>query len=72
MNGVYNSTFLGPGLWGGIKRSNIIKFQLQSKEEDKIINRYDQSKKDGKDQESLQSSTTPDKDYHMGKWQNYN
>ena len=27
----------------------------------------DQSKKDGKDQESVQSSTTPDPGYHMGK-----
>ena len=24
----------------------------------------------GKDQESIQSSTTPDPGYHMGKWQN--
>ena len=30
----------------------------------KVRNR---SKKDGKDQESLQSSTTPDQGYHMGK-----
>ena len=27
-------------------------------------------KKGGKDQESIQSSTTPDPGYHMGKWQN--
>ena len=26
-----------------------------------------QSKKDGKDQESIHSSTTPDPEYHMGK-----
>ena len=26
-----------------------------------------QSKKDGKDQETIQSSTTPDPGYHMGK-----
>ena len=33
MNGVCNGTFFGPrslGPWGGAKRSNIIKFQLQS------------------------------------------
>ena len=33
MNGVCNCTFFGPaplGPWGGTKRSNIIKFQLQS------------------------------------------
>ena len=30
-----------------------------------------QSKKDGKDQESIQSSTTPDPEYHMGKRQNH-
>ena len=30
-----------------------------------------ESKKVGKDQESIQSSTTPDQGYHMGKWQNY-
>ena len=29
-----------------------------------------QSEKGGKDQESVQSSTTPDPGYHMGKWQN--
>ena len=27
-------------------------------------------KKGGKDQESIQSRTTPDPGYHMGKWQN--
>ena len=27
------------------------------------------SKKGGKVQESIQSSTTPDPEYHMGKWQ---
>ena len=31
-----------------------------------------ESKKDGKDQESIQSSTTPDPGYHMGKWHNHN
>ena len=30
------------------------------------------SKKEDKDQESIQSSTTPDPGYHMGKWQNHN
>ena len=30
------------------------------------------SKKDGKDQESIQLSATPDQGYHMGKWQNHN
>ena len=30
----------------------------------------DHSKKGGKDQESIQSSTTPDPAYHMGKWRN--
>ena len=30
-----------------------------------------QSKKDGKDQETIQSSTTPDPGYHMGKLQKY-
>ena len=30
------------------------------------------SKKDGKDQESIQSSNTPGPGYHMGKWQNHN
>ena len=30
------------------------------------------SKKSGKDQESMQSSTTPDPGYHMGKWQKRN
>ena len=29
------------------------------------------SKKGGKDQESIQSSTTPDPEYHMGKWQKH-
>ena len=31
-----------------------------------------QSKKDGKDQEMIQSSTTPDPVYNMGKQQKYN
>ena len=31
-----------------------------------------QSKKGGKDQESIQSSTKPDPGYHMGKWQKHN
>ena len=30
------------------------------------------SKNGGKDQESIQSSTTPDLGYHMGKWQKHN
>ena len=30
MNGVCNGTFFGPAPWGGAKRSNIIKYQLQS------------------------------------------
>ena len=30
------------------------------------------SKKDGKDQETIQSSTTPDPGYHMGKLKKYN
>ena len=29
-------------------------------------------KKGGKDQESIQSSTTPDLGYHVGKWQKHN
>ena len=29
------------------------------------------SKKGGKDQESIQSSTTPDPEYHTGKWQKH-
>ena len=28
--------------------------------------------KEGKDQESIQSSTTPDPGHHMGKWQKHN
>ena len=32
----------------------------------------DQSRKGGKDQESIQSSTTPDPGYHMEKWQKHN
>ena len=36
-----------------------------------ILVRY-KSKKDGKDQEMIQSSTTPDPGYHMGKLQKYN
>ena len=31
-----------------------------------------ESKKDDKDQESNQSSTTPEPGYHMGKWQKHN
>ena len=31
-----------------------------------------QSKKEGKDQESIQLSTTPDPGCHMGKWHNTN
>ena len=31
-----------------------------------------ESKKDGKDQEKIQSSTAPDPGYHMGKYQEYN
>ena len=31
-----------------------------------------ESKKGGKDQESIKSSTTPDPGYHMGKWQKHN
>ena len=31
---------------------------------------WGQSKKGGKDQESIQPSTTSDPGYHMGKWQN--
>ena len=34
------------------------------------IKDINQSKKDGKDQEMIQSSTTPDPGYHMGKKQN--
>ena len=34
------------------------------------ISQLHKSKKDGKDQESIQSSTTPDSGYHVGKWQN--
>ena len=30
------------------------------------------SKKGGEDQESIQSSTTPDPGYHMEKWQKHN
>ena len=33
----------------------------------KLYNSYYKIKKDGKDQEKLQSSTTPDPVYHMGK-----
>ena len=32
-----------------------------------IIDCCDKSKKDGKDQETIQSSTTPDPGYHKGK-----
>ena len=32
----------------------------------------DESKTGGKDQESIQTSTTPDPIYHMGKWQKQN
>ena len=31
----------------------------------------DKSKKEGKDQESIQSSTIPDRGHHMGKKQTY-
>ena len=34
------------------------------------INSTDESKKYSKNQESIQSSTTPDPEYHMGKRQN--
>ena len=34
--------------------------------------RHNQCKKDGKDQETIQSSTTPDPGYHMGRKQKYN
>ena len=34
--------------------------------------KYNVSKKDSKDQDSIQSSTTLDPGYHMGKWQNNN
>ena len=37
---------------------------MQSRE---IICRHTSSKKDGKDQETIQSSTTPDPGYQMGK-----
>ena len=30
-----------------------------------------QSKKEGKDQESIQSSTTPDPGHHIGEWQKH-
>ena len=33
------------------------------------LSRWSHSKKDGTDQESIQSSTTPGTGYHMGKWQ---
>ena len=33
---------------------------------------YIQSKKNGEDQETIQSSTTPNPGYHMGKYQKYN
>ena len=33
----------------------------------KIANIHCESKKEGKDQESIQSSTTPDRGHHMGK-----
>ena len=36
------------------------------------INIYIKSKKGGKDQESIQSSSLPDPGYHMGKCQKYN
>ena len=29
------------------------------------------SKEEGKDQESIQSSTTPDPEHHLGKWQKH-
>ena len=32
-----------------------------------IVSRYNESKKGGKDRELIQSSTTPDPGYHMGK-----
>ena len=35
------------------------------------VDRY-LSKKEGKYQESIQSSTTPDQGHHMGKWQKRN
>ena len=31
---------------------------------------FDLNKKSGKDQKSIQSSTTPDPGHHMGKWKN--
>ena len=35
-----------------------------------VVSCNNKNKKDGKYQESIQSSTTPDLGYHMGKWQN--
>ena len=46
----------------------IVAFSTNSNE----LAQFNQSKKGSKDQESIQSSTTPVPGYHMGKWQKYN
>ena len=38
---------------------------------EEIFNTDKQSKEEGKSQESIQSSTTPDPGQHMGKWQKH-
>ena len=36
-----------------------------------VVSCNNEGKKGGKDQESIQSSTTPDQAYHMGMWQKH-
>ena len=43
------------------------RMKRSKKGKDLMKNKALQSKKDGKDQETIQSSTTPDPGYHMGK-----
>ena len=33
--------------------------------------KFNENKQEGKDQESIQSSTTPDPGHHMGRWQEH-
>ena len=47
----------------------IYKMSKPYKKDDQLARK---SKKEAKDQESIQSSTTPDPGYHVGKWQTHN
>ena len=56
-----------------VKRSQSIRVSYENPKKEPILTiQLLESKKYGKDQETIQSSTTPDPGYHMEKKQEYN